>query len=338
MRLRAEQLQGHLQQGLKPIYLLSGDEPLQMMETGDTIRRAARQQGAAEREVLHAEGSGFDWNSLLGAANSLSLFAEQRLIELHLPSGKPGREGSKALCEYAARPPEDTVLMIRSGKLDKTALNSKWAKALDSAGVIMQFWPLKPNELGGWVQRRLQAVGIKANAEAAKLLAERVEGNMLAAAQEVDKLLLLHGPGELGLAQIEEAVANSARYNVFELADTALLGDAARTSRILDGLYAEGVEPVIIIWALQREVRSLCLMAEQLAQGQPIGQVMAAQRVWDNRKPTVSAGLQRHRARTWQSLLRMAGRIERIVKGAEPGNPRDELRQLALLIAGTRLV
>ena len=338
MKLRPEQLDSHLQQGLKPIYLLSGDEPLQMMEAGDAIRLRARELGCNEREVLHAEASGFDWSTLLNAANSLSLFAEQRLIELHLPNGKPGNEGSKALCEYAARPPEDTTLLIRSGKLDKTTLNSKWAKALDSVGVVMQFWPVKPEELPAWVARRMQAVGLQTTTEGASLLAERVEGNMLAAVQEIDKLLLLYGPGQLSLAQVEEAVANSARYNVFELTDTALLGDAVRTSRILDGLYAEGIEPVIIIWALQREVRSLYEMAEAMEQGQPQSALFATHRVWDNRKPAVSAGLQRHRARTWQSLLRMAGRIERIVKGAEPGNARDELHQLALLIAGVRLV
>ena len=338
MKLRAEQLAGHLQNGLRPIYLLSGDEPLQMMEAGDAIRQQARQQGVNEREVLHAAATGFDWNTLSAAANTLSLFAEQRLIELHLPTGKPGNEGSKALCEYAARPPEDTVLLVLSGKLDKAAQNSKWAKALDQAGVTIQCWPIKPEELPAWVGRRMQGCGLHAANDATVLLAERVEGNMLAAAQEVEKLLLLYGPGQLTLEQVEEGVANSARYNVFELVDTALAGDAVRSTRILQGLYGEGLEPVLILWALLREIRSLCTMAEQLEQGQPLGQILTAQRVWDNRKAVVTAALKRHRARTWQSLLRMGGRIDRIVKGAEPGNARDELQQLALLIAGVRLV
>lgn len=338
MKLRAEQLAGHLQNGLRPIYLLSGDEPLQMMEAGDAIRQQARQQGVNEREVLHAAATGFDWNTLSAAANTLSLFAEQRLIELHLPTGKPGNEGSKALCEYAARPPEDTVLLVLSGKLDKAAQNSKWAKALDQAGVTIQCWPIKPEELPAWVGRRMQGCGLHAANDATVLLAERVEGNMLAAAQEVEKLLLLYGPGQLTLEQVEEGVANSARYNVFELVDTALAGDAVRSTRILQGLYGEGLEPVLILWALLREIRSLCTMAEQLEQGQPLSQILTAQRVWDNRKAVVTAALKRHRARTWQSLLRMGGRIDRIVKGAEPGNARDELQQLALLIAGVRLV
>ena len=338
MKLRAEQLPGHLSQGLKPIYLLSGDEPLQMMEASDAIRQQARQQGVGEREVMHTGTSSFDWNSLSAAANTLSLFAEQRLIELHLPGGKPGNEGSKALCEYAARPPQDTVLMVLSGKLDKAGMNSKWVKALDQAGVVMQFWPVKPEALPGWITQRMQTRGLQANAEAATLLAERVEGNMLAAAQEVDKLLLLYGPGHLSLEQVEQGVANSARYNVFELVDTALLGDVTRANRVLQGLYGEGIEPVLILWALLREIRTMALMAEALEQGQAIGQVLAAQRVWDNRKAAVSAALQRHRVKTWHGLLRLGGRIDRIVKGAEPGSPKDELQQLTLLIAGVRLV
>lgn len=338
MKLRAEQLAAHLEAGLRPIYLLSGDEPLQMMECGDAIRRQARQQGVNEREVMHASATGFDWNSLGAAANTLSLFAEQRLIELHLPSGKPGNEGSKALCAYAERPPEDTVLLVLCGKLDKNTQNSKWVKTLEKAGVMMQFWPIKPEELPAWVKRRMQQRGLTTNTEAAALLAERVEGNMLAAAQEVEKLLLLYGPGQLSLAQVEEAVANSARYNVFELTDTALLGDAARASRVLQGLYGEGVEPVLILWALLREIRTLATMAEQLAQGQPLGQILSEHRVWDNRKAAVSAALQRHRAANWHRLLRLGGRAERIIKGAEPGSPKDELQQLTLLIAGVRLV
>ena len=338
MKLRLEQLAAQLQKGLGSIYLLSGDEPLQMMEAADAIRQQARQNGVNEREVLHAAATGFDWNTLSAAANTLSLFAEQRLIELHLPSAKPGNEGSKALCEYAARPPADTVLLVLCGKLDKSAQNSKWVKALEQAGILMQFWPIKPEELSAWVKQRMQSRGLSAAHDAASLLAERVEGNMLAAAQEVEKLLLLYGPTQLTLEQVEEGVANSARYNVFELVDTALLGDAARSSRVLHGLYGEGIEPILILWALLREIRSLCIMAEQLEQGQPLGQVLAAQRVWDNRKAAVTAALKRHRAGNWQRLLRLGGRIDRIIKGAETGNPEDELLQLTLLIAGVRLV
>jgi DNA polymerase-3 subunit delta len=337
VKLRYEKLVSHLQQGLQPLYLLSGDEPLQLMEAADAIRQCAREQGFGEREVLQVE-AGFDWNSLLAASGSLSLFAEQRLLELRLPSGKPGKEGSRALSEYAANPAPDTVLLITSGKLDRSAQNSKWYKALDAAGVTLQLWPVEPRALPGWVMQRMRARGMQPSPEAAQLLAERVEGNLLAAAQEVDKLLLLYGESPIDAEQVEEGVADSARYDIFELVDTALLGDASRTSRVLEGLRAEGVEPILVLWALLREIRVLAQMAEALAQGAAIEAMLGQFRVWDKRKGPVRAGLQRHNLKRWLQLLRRGGRIDRMIKGSEPGNPWDELVQLALLMAGVRLV
>jgi DNA polymerase-3 subunit delta len=337
VKLRYEQLNSHLQQGLHPIYILSGDEPLQLMEAADAIRQRARELGFAEREVMHVE-PGFDWNGLLAAVDALSLFAEQRLIELRLPSGKPGREGGKVLAEYAANPPPDTLLLLTSGKLDRSAQNSKWYKALEAAGVSLQVWPVEPRALPGWVQQRMRARGMQATPESAQLLAERVEGNLLAAAQEVEKLRLLYGEGAIGVEQVEEGVADSARYDIFELVDTALLGDAARTSRVIEGLRAEGVEPILVLWALLRECRTLAAMAEELASGGNVEAVMGRHRVWDKRKGPVRAALQRHNLKRWLQLLRRGGRIDRMIKGSEPGNPWDELLQLALLMAGVRLV
>lgn len=337
MKLRFDQLAAHLQKGLQPIYLLSGDEPLQVMEAGDAIRRRAREAGYSEREVLHAE-SGFDWNSLLAASGTMSLFAEQRLLELRLPSGKPGKEGGAALAEYAANPPPDTLLLIICGKIERQSQNSKWYKALDSAGVTLTVWPIEPQALPGWVNQRMRSRGMQPTPEAAQLLAERVEGNMLAAAQEVEKLLLLYGEGEITADQVEEGVADSARYDIFELVDTALLGDIPRTTRVMQGLRGEGVEPILVLWALLREIRAMGQMAAEMARGLGAEQAMAGQRVWDKRKPPVRAGLQRHNLNRWQLLLRRAGRIDRMIKGVEAGNPWDELLQLALLMAGVRTV
>jgi DNA polymerase-3 subunit delta len=337
MKLYYDKLDSHLQQGLQPLYLLSGDEPLQLMEASDAIRRRAREQGFGERQVMHVE-AGFDWGSLLAASDSLSLFAEQRLIELRLPSGKPGKEGGKVLSEYAANPPPDTVLLITSGKLDRSAQNSKWFKSLDKAGVTLAVWPIEPQALPGWVMQRMRERGMQPTREAAQLLAERVEGNMLAAAQEVEKLLLLYGEANVDAAQIEEGVADSARYDIFELVDTALLGDVPRTTRVVQGLRAEGVEPVLLLWALLREIRALAQMAAELEQGSAIEPVLERFRVWNKRKGPVRAGLQRHTLKRWQLLLRRAGRIDRMIKGIEPGNPWDELLQLALLMAGVRTV
>ncbi len=337
MKLYLDKLNAHLQQGLLPVYVLSGDEPLQLMEAEDAIRRQARAQGFSEREVMHVE-TGFDWGQLLAASDSLSLFAEQRLIEVRMPTGKPGKEGGKILAEYATNPPPDTVLLVTCGKLDRNAQNSKWYKSLDKAGATVSVWPIDSQALPGWVMQRMRSRGMQPTSEAAQLLAERVEGNMLAAAQEIEKLLLLYGESAIDAQQVEQGVADSARYDIFELVDTALLGDVPRTSRVLLGLQGEGVEAILVLWAVLRELRSLVLMADAVQAGAPPDTVLEQFRVWKKRKAAVRAGLQRHNLKRWQLLLRRAGRIDRMIKGVEPGNPWDELLQLTLLMAGIRTV
>ncbi|WP_127477936.1 DNA polymerase III subunit delta [Sulfurivermis fontis] len=337
MRLRPEQLPSHVEKPLLPIYLVSGDEPLQLNEVVDALRGAARAQGYREREVLQVE-AGFDWGTLAAAGSNLSLFAERKIIELRMPSGKPGDAGAKALTAYAAEPSPDNLLLISCGKLEKQQQNSKWFKALEEAGAVVQVWPVEPRALPGWVRQRLQARGLQATPEAAQLLAERVEGNLLAAAQEVEKLALLYGSGPLDAEQVRSAVADSARYDVFELADAALGGDAPRCARILEGLRGEGEEPVLTLWALVREVRALAIIAAGQAAGTGLETLLQQQRVWDKRKPLYQAALKRHNLRRWRALLRRAARLDRICKGAEPGNPWDELLQFSLLMAGVRIV
>jgi DNA polymerase-3 subunit delta len=337
MRLRPEQLAAHLAKPLLPVYVVSGDEPLQLNEATDALRAAARAQGFGEREVLQVE-TGFDWAALAAAGSNLSLFAERKLIELRLPSGKPGDAGAKALTTYAAAPSPDNLLLISCGKLEKQQQSSKWFKALEAAGAVVQVWPVEPRALPGWVRQRLLSRGLQPTPEAAQLLAERVEGNMLAAAQEVEKLVLLHGAGALDGEAVRTAVADSARYDVFELADAALGGDGARCARIVEGLRGEGEEPVLILWALVREVRALALIAAGQAAGTPLETLFQQQRVWDKRKPLYQAALKRHNLRRWRALLRRAARLDRICKGAEPGNPWDELLQFSLLMAGVRIV
>jgi DNA polymerase-3 subunit delta len=229
-------------------------------------------------------------------------------------------------------------LLISSGKLDKSAANSKWFKALDKAGVTLQVWPIDATELPRWVQQRMRARGLKASPEAAQLLAERVEGNLLAAAQEVEKLHLLYGETAIDAEMVEQGVADSARYDIFELVDTALLGNAERVARVLEGLRGEGVEPILILWALAREIRVMEEMSYEIEHGASVDAVMKSRWVWQKRQLAVRAGLKRHNQRRWSQLLRRAVRIDRMVKGAEQGNPRDELVQLALLMAGVRLV
>ncbi len=336
MQLRPEQLDAHLKKTLAPVYFLTGDDPLLMTEAADALRAAARARGFADREVLSVE-SGFDWDQLLAAAGNLSLFAEQRILELRLPTGKPGDAGAKALRAYVERPPEDTVLIILAGKLDASARKSKWVQALEQAGVMITLWPVDMHKLPAWIRQRMQDRGLKPEPEAVALLAERVEGNLMAAAQEIEKLLLLQGSGPLSAAAVQAAVADSARFDVFGLVDTALSGEVARSQRMLTALRGEGVEPVLILWALAREIRSLAAMAREVAQGTSPGQVMAKYRVWESRKKPIGAALGRLRLPQWQRLLRQAAELDRVIKGQAPGNPWDELVQLTLRLAGLEL-
>lgn len=336
MKLRAEQLDAHLAKGLAPVVVVSGDEPLQLGEACDCVRRRAREQGFTEREVM-AVDTGFDWGELMASCNSLSLFASRKLIELRMPSGKPGTEGGKILQEYAERPPADTVLLVISGKLDKASQNTKWYQALDKLGASVQVWPVEVRDMPGWIEARMRARGLQPSRDAARMVAERVEGNLLAAAQEVEKLLLLYGTAPLSVEQVEAAVTDSARFDVFGLVDAVLAGDLPRLTRMLDGLQAEGVEPILILWALTREIRSLAAMAAQLEAGTPIERVLAEHRVWDKRQAPVRAGLVRHSRGRWQQMLRRAARIDRMAKGVLPGNAWDELLQLSLLMAGVQL-
>ncbi|MFQ5488684.1 MAG: DNA polymerase III subunit delta [Gammaproteobacteria bacterium] len=337
MKLNARQLPRQLESGLAPLYFISGDEPLLVQEACDLVRRHAREQGCSERIVIHAE-SGFDWNSLLQEASGMSLFAERRLLELRLPGGRPGEAGGRVLQAYGEQPPPDNVLLIISGKIDAAQQRSRWFKALEQAGVVVQVWPLTARELPAWIEQRMRGAGLRPQREAVLLLAERVEGNLLAAVQEIEKLRMLHGAGPLGVDEVLAAVADSARFDVFALVDSALAGDGRRAARILGGLRREGVEPVLVLWALGREIRSLAAMAALLAGGTGLEQVLARQRVWEKRKPLLRQALQRHDRRRWQHLLRRAAHLDRLIKGQAAGNIWDELLQLSLEVAGISIL
>lgn len=336
MRLRAEELPGQLQRGLAPCYLISGDEPLQAGEAADAIRAAARAAGYASRQVFEA-GAQFDWNSLAAEASALSLFAEQKVIDLRIPSGKPGREGGAALAAYAAAPPPDTLLLITLPKLDKSQQTSKWFKALDKLGAVIQVWPVKIDELPRWVARRMREVGLEPSPEVAQLLADRAEGNLLAAHQEIEKLLLLNGPGAVELERFAAALSDSARFDVFDLVDSALAGDAARSLRILTGLRAEGVAAPVVLWALAREVRALAGMAFEARRSGNIGQAMAAARVWKNRQGQIRQALQRFGPNAWTSLLARCQQIDATIKSSRGGDAWRQFEILLLNMAGHRL-
>lgn len=330
MKVRPEQLNDALERGLAPVYLIIGDEPLLVGEAADAVRRAARADGYEDREVFTAD-RGFDWSTLQEAGDSLSLFATKRVLDVRLPTGKPGDAGGKALRAYAERPAEDTLLLVvASTRLDRGTRNAKWVKMLEQAGVLVEVWNVAPPQLPKWLAGRMRSRGLEPTREAVLLIAERVEGNLLAASQEVEKLLLLCGPGKLDGDDVRRAVADSARYDVFGFVDAVLMGRTRRALRMLDGLRAEGMEPPLLIWALAREFRSLAGMAAECDRGRSVAQVTA--KVWQRRKPVVQAALERLDGAGVRELMRRTARLDRIAKGAESGGPARVWREMVDLV------
>jgi DNA polymerase-3 subunit delta len=332
VKLRADQLPGHLEGSLAPIYLVSGDEPLLVQESCDAIRAAARAQGFSDRTVFEVDGS-FDWNALHQVAGNLSLFAVRRLIELRFSAARIG-DGSEPLREYAAQPPDDTLLLIVFPRLDSQLQKSKWYTAIERAGAVLHLWPPDQAQLPGWVARRMSMRGLRPGKGAAELLAERSEGNLLACVQEIEKILLLRGPGSIEAEEVLQAVADSARYDIFDLSDAALAGDVPRCLRVMRGLREEGVEPPLVLWALTRTIRDHAGFAARREAGENLEQSLRFDRVWSRRQGLIERALRRHGRRAWWELLRRAAHIDRVAKGQAPGNAWDDLLQLTLIIAG----
>ena len=332
MNVRPDQLKSVLEKQLYPVYLVSGDEPLQAMEATDLIRATCREQGYAEREIFEVDAS-FDWQDFNDEAASMSLFSSQRILDVRIPSGKFGKQGSATIKQYLERPAEDTVVLITAGKLDKSAKNSAWFKAIDKQGMVIQCWPIDSGHLPGWVRQRFQQRGMQPNNEVVDYVCQHVEGNLLAAAQEIDKIYLFVGPGEISYENVSEAITENSRFSVFELVDTALKGDASRTIKILNSLDAEGVEPLAIIWALAKEIRLLCLAAADPSSAE---YMLKRNGVWANRMGLFKACLSRHTEKSLRSLLQRCMKIEGTSKGFEDGNARDELRMLSFLLSSGR--
>ncbi|MFO1432176.1 MAG: DNA polymerase III subunit delta [Candidatus Competibacteraceae bacterium] len=333
MKLRLEQLGGQLVGQLAPIYFVYGDEPLLVQEALAAIRSAARAGGYSERVCLTVE-PGFDWNRFWESAVSPSLFAERRLLELYLGGAKLDDAGGKMLQAYAKRPAADAVLLLSAGKLEAGAQKSAWFSALETAGTVVPVWPIEASQLPAWIEQRMRAQGLRPTPEAVTLLAERVEGNLLAASQEIARLQLLFGGGTLSAEQLLAVVGDSARYSVYDLVDAALAGQAERVVRIVYGLRDEGVEPVLVCWALHREIRLLSLLAFATVQGQALEGEMARNKVWEKHKPLLRRALQRLPVRTCRRLLDRCAHLDRSIKGAATGNPWDEILSLGLSLAG----
>lgn len=332
MKIQANQLETHLQKNLASCYLVAGDEHLLVTEAVDAIRAAARSQGFTSRD-LYVATTGFDWSQLRDSSANLSLFAERRIIELRLPTGKPGRIGSQAIVDLVEQCDNELMLIVSSAKLDRSAQASKWAKSLDAKGVSVPVWPVGLRELPGWIAARMRRVGLQADRDAVSLIADRVEGNLLAAGQEIEKLRLLLGEGKVSAEDVSRAVANSSRFDVFKLVDAALAGDAKRAVKVLSGLRREGTEPVIVIWALTRELRMLTSLADAIANGTDLASAMQKLRIWQNREALVRGSVARHTVGELHSLLKATGRADLAAKGQLRADPWQLMTDIVLGLA-----
>ncbi len=331
MKLRGEQLGAHLKRGLPTLWLVTGDEPLLVDEACATLRNAARAQGYDERQSYQSE-TGFDWKGWMASFDSLSLFSSRRLIELRLPTGKPGIEGGKVLETWAHNPPADTLLLITTPKLDKASLGTIWAVAMEAKGVLLQTAPPPLERLPDWIGERLARHGLKTDRETLLWLAARVEGNLLAAHQEIEKLALLLPPGQMDQETVRGAVTDVARYDITDLSEAFLKGDAVRYCRVLDGLRAEGEALVLILAYLGGEVRTLYRIAAGLHRGERLPALMQAARVWDSRQPLIQRALQRTDLGKLVWAMRGLSRLDRAAKGLLREDTWDELKQLGLAL------
>jgi DNA polymerase-3 subunit delta len=334
VKISANQLSPHLVQSLLPCYLVTGDEHLLVQESLDAIRAAARAQGFDSRE-LFVQTTGFDWSALSAASGNLSLFAERRIIELRLPTGKPGVKGSAAIAAFAGSAGTDILFLVSAPKLDRSAANAKWVKALERHGCMIQVWPVSPRDLPGWVGDRMKKAGLEPDRDAVRLVADRVEGNLLAAQQEIEKLRLLHGGGAISADDVDAAVADSSRFDVYKLVDAAVAGNAARALRILDGVRAEGVDPVIVMWALTRELRSLAGLAERIDAGTDLGSAMRQARIWQNRQGLVRACIGRHRLGDLYAMLKRARDADAAAKGQNRADPWQLATDIVLKLSSS---
>jgi DNA polymerase-3 subunit delta len=332
MNLRPDQLAAHLERQFSPLYVLHGDEPLLVIEAGDAIRVAARSRGYVEREVL-VVGANFRWDELRIAAGNLSLFGGDKLIDLRIPSGKPGRDGGEALQRFASAMPQGLATLVTLPLLDWQTKKAAWFTALAAAGTVVELNAPALAQLPNWLAERLARQRQSAPREALEFIASHVEGNLLAAHQELQKLGLLYPEGEMSLAQIEDAVLHVARYDVEDLRTALLSGDAARCARLLDGLRGEDAAPPLVLWAMATEARTLAQLSAATSGGASLDSAFASQRIHSSRQVPYRAAMQRLKRGAAQAALLHAAKIDRMIKGLKQGDLWDEFLQLALRLS-----
>ena len=343
MQLGLSALSAHLQKGLKSLYTVHGDEALLQMEATDTIRQVARSQGFTERSSYAVQGANFDWAEVMNAGQSMGLFGDKQIIEIRIPTGKPGKEGSSALQKIAelSQKSDAVLTLITLPRLDKATQSSAWFAALDSFGLTIKIDPVERGALPQWIAQRLNAQGQRVHAgvegqQTLQFFADRVEGNLLAAFQEVQKLALLYPAGELSLAQIESSVMNVARYDVFKLSDAVLAGKAERTQRMLDGLQAEGEAAVLVHWALAEDIRAMKRVVDSMSAGRPLGLALRENRIWGAKEKQFERIMPTVQTSTVNKLLQAAHQVDGVVKGLKhadwPSEPWQALHRLAQMV------
>ncbi len=333
MDLRLSQLAAHLERTLAPIYIVHGDEPLLAIEAGDAIRAAARKADFDEREILVVDGS-FKWDTFLAASANMGLFGARRVVDLRIPSGKPGVDGAHALETYAARPNPDDLMLITLPKVDRATQSSAWFAALRDAGAAIVVYPLARDELPAWIAARLARQGQRVARETLAFMAERCEGNLFAARQEIEKLGLLLPEGELAHDAVERAVTDVARYDIFELSEAWLTGDAARIVRIIAALAAEGEGIQLLLWQLSEDLHALASVQEALAARTPLATALRNARIWGKRQGAMERAAPRIVPGELPLLLHALAKLDAVAKGIGRGNAWDDLTTLALALAG----
>jgi DNA polymerase-3 subunit delta len=336
MQVRADDLSGQLQRGIAPLYVIHGDEPLLALEAGDAIRAAARAAGATEREVFVVE-SGFRWDAFLAANVNRGLFGERKLVDLRIPSGKPGVEGGRALEAYAANPSPDNVTLVTLPRLDRATQKSAWFEALAGAGVTVAVYPVERDALPAWIAARMKRHRQRGSRATLAFLADHCEGNLLAARQEIEKLALLLPEGELAPEAVEAAIADVARYDIFQLSESWLAGDATRVLRILSALQAEGDAPIAAIWQLVEDVHAIAAVHAMVREGSPLSSAIRNVRVWGKRQDALERAVNRVTPAAIPSLLLGLAKLDALSKGLGRGDAWDALADVALTLCGKPL-
>lgn len=331
MNVRPDQLKSKIANSAYPVYMVSGDEPLQQMEALDIIRTYLKENDYLEREVLDVNAQ-FEWQRLMDEAATMSLFATRRIVELRLPTAKPGRQGSQILKDYLSRPPEDTVLIINAGKVDGNSKKSAWYKAVEKNGLVVQCWPVTVDKLPTWLLQRFKMRDMQAEGDVLSYISQHVEGNLLAADQEIEKIFMLLGPGKITYADVAEAITSQSRYSVFELVDMLLTGNTSRVVKILIGLKAEGIVPVVVNWALTKDIRLLAQAASDVSSADYF---LKRSGVWQSRTVMFKACLARHPQRVFQLMLKRCAYIDAASKGVVDTNVWDEIETLCVRLSGT---